>query len=427
MHRFALYTITGLSSLVVLYPGPVEGESQTLHPAAPVYEFQNGRWFDGTRFTEVTFYVEYGTLVTHRPAQVDSVVDLAGGWVVPPYGEAHNHNVEDGPALPDLIHRYLEGGVFYVKNPNVLPRAVHALRGRVNLPESIDVSFAFGGFTGPGGHPISVVQRNVERGTWSDADGEGAFYYELADEGDLDRKWAGFLANRPDFVKAYLLYSEELEARAQNDAFVGWRGLDPNLLRELTRRAHAVGLPVSVHVETAHDFRTALEAGVDEINHLPGFRGNEENRFPDTEIFHLEERDAVRAAEQGVVVVTTLGDFHLLGDEATAKRARGVFRHNLSLLRDHGVILAIGSDGYGSVGVDEAFQLLDLDVFSNLELLRAWAEDTPRAIFPFRRIGHLAPGYEASFLVLDRNPLDDFRATQEIRLRVKQGVILDGW
>jgi imidazolonepropionase-like amidohydrolase len=41
-----------------------------------------------------------------------------------------------------------------------------------------------------------------------------------------------------------------------------------------------------------------------------------------------------------------------------------------------------------------------------------------------RRIGKLAPGYEASFLVLDGNPLVDFANVQRIRLRFKQGTVI---
>ena len=37
---------------------------------------------------------------------------------------------------------------------------------------------------------------------------------------------------------------------------------------------------------------------------------------------------------------------------------------------------------------------------SNLELLQAWCVTTPRAIFPHRKLGRLADGFEASFFVL---------------------------
>jgi hypothetical protein len=46
----------------------------------------------------------------------------------------------------------------------------------VNRPDSIDVIFANGGWTSPGGHPAEIVRRNVERGRWAQSDGDGAFY-----------------------------------------------------------------------------------------------------------------------------------------------------------------------------------------------------------------------------------------------------------
>jgi len=53
-----------------------------------------------------------------------------------------------------------------------------------------------------------------------------------------------------------------------------------------------------------------------------------------------------------------------------------------------------------------------------------WSVATPRAIFPARRLGALAEGYEASFLALRGDPLADFRHTRAIALRVKQGMPL---
>ena len=65
-----------------------------------------------------------------------------------------------------------------------------------------------------------------------------------------------------------------------------------------------------------------------------------------------------------------------------------------------------------------------LGIFSNLELLKMWCESTPRTIFPGRKIGLLREGYEASFLVLNGNPLKEFAQVKAIRLRVKQGQVI---
>ena len=122
--------------------------------------------------------------------------------------------------------------------------------------------------------------------------------------------------------------------------------------------------------------------------------------------------------------MTTLGDFEGAAPDSTAEAARRVFRHNLRLLREHGVALAVGSDSYESVSVSEALQLRDLGVFTNRELLKMWGETTPKTIFPERKIGRLEPGFEASFLVLGGNPLRSFSAVGDIRMAVKRGVIL---
>ena len=52
-----------------------------------------------------------------------------------------------------------------------------------------------------------------------------------------------------------------------------------------------------------------------------------------------------------------------------------------------------------------------------------WTE-TAQAIFPGRKIGVLSEGYEASFLALQANPLDDLENVRNIKLRFKQGVPL---
>ncbi|HEY6403042.1 MAG TPA: hypothetical protein VI479_16605, partial [Blastocatellia bacterium] len=60
-----------------------------------------------------------------------------------------------------------------------------------------------------------------------------------------------------------------------------------------------------------------------------------------------------------------------------------------------------------------------------LTLLKMWCEATSQAIFPRRKIGRLAEGYEASFVLLDGNPLQDFEQVKAIRMRLKQGNLLD--
>ena len=96
-------------------------------------------------------------------------------------------------------------------------------------------------------------------------------------------------------------------------------------------------------------------------------------------------------------------------------------RANLRMLLRSGVTLALGSDSYSDISVAEARCLATLGVIDTATLLRIWSETTPRAIFPNRQIGRLMPGYEASFVVVDKDPLTDFSNANQIRSAVKQG------
>lgn len=402
-----------LRVLLVLSALPAFGENLA---------FVNGRWFDGQRFVARTMYVEGQTFARRAPRRIDRSIDLGGRYVVPPYGEAHNHNVADSDSVVALIAKYLGDGIFYVKNPNSLPRVTTTLAGKINTPSSIDVTFAMGGLTSSDGHPIDIV---TPRRGFKPEDGEGAFYWVVDDAAQLAAKWPSIVAGKPDFVKTYLLYSEQYAQRHGREEYRSWSGLHPSLLPEIVRRAHAAGLRVSTHVESAADFRVAVAAGVDEINHLPGFRPdrNDPKAYLDGDRYRLTAADARAAARRGITVVATITGV-IAKQEPGWAEGRAIVAENLRLLRKAGVRLAVGSDSYRDTSRAEIEALRTLGVFSNAELLKMWSTSTAAAIFPARRIGKLAPGYEASFLVLDGDPLQDFSNATRINLRVKQGVVL---
>ena len=134
------------------------------------------------------------------------------------------------------------------------------------------------------------------------------------------------------------------------------------------------------------------------------------------------------AGRKRVVVVTTLVSAI---DHALQKKQgepfndmRDLLVRNLQLLGQHGVPIAIGSDSYRQTSLVEALNLHKLGAFDNRTLLKMWCETTAAAIFPKRKIGFLKNGYEASFLVLSGNPLEDFANVQKIDKRFKQGEFL---
>jgi amidohydrolase family protein len=391
------------------------------------YEFTNGNWFDGQKFVPRTFYSVAGVLSTKQPARVDRVFDLNGNYVVPPFGEAHNHNLDwsSDANFARVNKLYLNAGIFYVKNPNSLLRSRQPTLAHINLPNTVDGILSNGGLTASGGHPIEIV--SPQRG-FKPNDGEGQFYYVVDTAADFQRKWPAIKAGQPDFIKTYLLYSEEYAKRKDDKTYDGWKGLDPSVLPDIVRAAHREGLRVSTHVETAVDFHNAVIAGVDEINHTPGFRPerNDFANYVNLTRYQISEADAKLAAKKHIVVVTTVGEavdetFNEKRNERDRLAVRAMLLLNLQVLRKNGVEIAIGSDSFRQTALAEALSLAKLQTFDNLTLLKMWCETTAATIFPKRKIGYLKDGYEANFLVLTGNPLTDFANVKTIDLRFKRG------
>lgn len=402
----------------------------------------NGQWFDSERFSERTVYVTEGEFSSQKPCEDAQVVDLGGGYVVPPYGEGHHHTLAFRAA--SMGKQFIQDGIFYAKIMAVTARAGAAARKIFNSRDTVDVSLAMAGITAPNAHPSQIVLRMGQ--TLDQIEGE--WVHTITTREDLDRKWPRVLNTNPDFVKVFLVNSEEYDQRKENpQVAMRYRGMDPRLVGRVVELAHQADLQVAAHVRTAADFHVALAAGVDIIAHLPGFdigptaleQLSDERllaELDDPGRFTISDEDARLAGERGVVVVTTIGTLgnktipvetplkhrSLMAKSIDVKRT--VHQHNLSVLKRHHVKIAIGSDrGEGSV-IDDIFYLESLEVFTLRELLTMFVETTPQMIFPDRKIGLLRDGYEASFLVLEGNPLEALDNVRRVKLRYKQGEIL---
>lgn len=440
------------------FPGPASAEGNAHHPPdAPQsqnYAFTNGHWFNGRTFIPTTYYSVNGTLTASPPKQIDHTLDFQNRYMVPPFGEAHTHNVEGAWNVDQVIHHYLRDGVFYVKNPNDISEFVQHIRHKLNTPHSIDVVFAHAGLTALNGHPSSLYEDMLRIHRYEPVIGrldrdwfKGRAYYPVSDMQDVEKWWPAIMATNPDFIKIYLANSGHFgkDTRHPDQGFR--EGLDPRLVAPIVQFVHQRGLRVTAHIETADDFRIAVQGNVDEIAHLPGwFLPSSAER---SAVLLTEEDARLAAARRTVIVTTTVaqhfhppghhptgshaprhspqpsGSHRHQGEENARNMARDIQRHNLQVLHQAGATIAIGSD-HAETALAEALHLHQLGVFDNLTLLNMWCETTPQAIFPSRKIGRLEEGYEASFLVLKGNPLTDFRHVRDIALRFKQGVPLIG-
>jgi imidazolonepropionase-like amidohydrolase len=424
--RFARALLVGVIGCLLL--GQAAGRHvlvlQAQNRPSRTLAFVNGRWFTGQAFETRTVYAIDGRFASMKPAVVDDTLDLTGTYVVPPFAEAHNHNIgrREEDDRPD-IRKYLLDGVFYVMIQGNIPLTVAEIeRYGLNQPGGLDVALAQGSLTAPGAHPQQVVEAALGRGGFGTAYTKESLrdfrYFPIDSEAELTQKWPRIVALRPDFIKLFLHFSDQYE-QLKDDPAVFMKGLNPQLVPAIVGRAHAQKLRVSAHTANVADFQTAVAAGVDIIAHLPRF-------ISGTPVRPIEVADAKAAAQRGVAVITTLavGMGPRIVNPADLPRARATTISDLKILHANGVRIAVGSDNVSDTSVAEATFLHALGAFDPATLLRIWTETTPTVIFPDRKIGALREGYEASFLALEGNPLDDFANVRRIKYAVKQGIRL---
>lgn len=231
-------------------------------------------------------------------------------------------------------------------------------------------------------------------------------------------KWPRILAGKPDQIKVYLGGSETFkQATAEDPQFA--RGIDPALMRPIVERAHAAGLRVFAHIDTATDYHVALVAGVDGMAHLPGYGIT---AAEDAAKYRISDADIALTAKRHVTVQATASIADGYGTDADKAARIALARDNLGRMKAAGVVVLVGSDRYGADSKHEADYLQALGVWTNAEMLRMWAVTTPQAIFPKRKLGELKDGDEASLLVLTADPTKGWAAVHEIAGRWKRGV-----
>ncbi|MBB2487817.1 amidohydrolase family protein [Mitsuaria sp. WAJ17] len=404
---------------------PASGQPQPFKASAPLaMELHNARWFDGQGFQKGTLYVVDGKFTKARPKRIHRRLELRDQYLIPPLAEANNHNLQSGWGVQTFGQRYLQDGVFYAAMQCGDPDSIASARPKLGQPDSVDVSFTTACITSPDGHPLApllaqpVAEGQPPRQVSDFADRQ----LLLVDSPEqAQQKWPLVAPRKTDWLKIILAYSDRPELRGDPTA-LGRLGLSPETAAALVRLAHKDKLPVSAHVETAADFRAALEAGVDQIGHVPGYFA----AFGDgPERFRLDEASAARAASHKTQVLTaTVANTLFPMSDAQRQALRAVLAENLRLLKAAGAQLLLGSDNFPGTSLAELHHLAGLEVFSPAELLKMASISTPRALFPKRRLACFEEGCEASFLVLVSNPLDDLRTLDRPLMRVKQGRLL---
>ncbi|MEL6878050.1 MAG: amidohydrolase family protein [Pseudomonadota bacterium] len=420
-----------LALSLALPTGQVIAQNGAGADAITVYE--NARVWNGENFQQRSFLVQDGKITDASEADIAAIsaaspnqtVDLAGKFVVPAYANSHVHitNAADWSS-----NGYLEKGVYYLWNPTVIDLGEGA-KEYFARPDTFDVKTARGGITEPGGHPERLYVERLGPSVYNgrtDFLGD-AFHYGRTRE-EIIAALDLLVEQGAEFVKGYLLSSEEYEKRRDdNENYYGNKGMNPENAAFLVEEAAKRDLLVTFHVETAHDLVVAAEAGAFAAMHLPGYGLFREADVAVSRTLRPDQAEIV--ANSGMWLIPTYGIAPARAEQldtdlgrSRAALAFAVQRHNLAVLKEAGGKFLVGTDGFTSI-LPELTHIDGLGVFSRPDLLNQ-IFTTGATLFPERTLGCLAPGCEADFLVLNGNPLDDLTQLEAIEMRIKAGKAL---
>jgi imidazolonepropionase-like amidohydrolase len=406
------------------------------------YQFENGNWLINNEFVFKTVFTENGKFTFQKPYVIDSIIDLKNKFCIPPFGDAHTHNLDGTYGLKDMVLKYIKEGVFYVQVLGNNGQGAKNARPFLEKTKLIDAVYANGLLTctyGHGFYPYEPMAMGIyapyQQIMYADSIKksrivENISYFFLDSIEDVDKKWNLIMAFKPDLIKICLNDAKNYVAKSKLEK-PDDNGLSEEVADYVVKKAHQQGLRVFAHIETADDSRLCAKIGVDVLAHMPGYgwNGKEETKAK----YCITEKDIKLFKKAKMTVIPTFNYNGTKSYDANGKETNNPENYNASieyktrilrLMRKANITIAIGADSYGSTVMPEIDVLITNNVFSNKELIDIYSRATPQSIFPKRKIGEVKEGYEASFLLLDENPFKNIQAIKNITLKIRQGLIL---
>jgi imidazolonepropionase-like amidohydrolase len=364
-------------------------------------------------------------------------VDLTGKTIMPGIVLAHGHigylrgttfarenYTRDN--LIDHLNRYLYYGVVAMMStgtdPGDLPFEIR------NAPHPGALFRTAGsGFALPGASTGNLAMRGVP--------------YGVTTEEDARRDVRELAARKPDVVKIWV-----------DDRNGAVKKLPPNLYRAIIDESHKLGLRVVVHVYYLADARDLVEAGADGFLHLVRDEEMDDALVKRMKAKHVFVTPNLSTSEAGTYTNTPAWlDDPLLAESATPAmigkvadvyraRAGGAPRtaattsyqkqqRSMARLAAAGVTIALGDDtgientfyGYGE---HHELELMVQAGMTPMQVITA-ATKTPAELLKLDKLGTLARGKSADFVVLDANPLENIGNTKKISKIYQRGQAVD--
>ena len=362
---------------------------------------------EGRTLPEQTVVVRDGRIVSigdqDVPSDIERVIDLEGKYLTPGLMDAHVHIGTEAQA-----RRALESGVTTARSMGAGNYADVGLRELIRAGHAVGPEILAAGYHVRPDPAEAFFINHPDMGSLRETGVRGPealrdMVTHLLDEGvDFVKTNATERAGLPDTDPRKQLYDEAE-------------------LRAITETAARRDISVAAHAHGDAGGRAAVLAGVRSIEH-----GS-----------YLSPETLEMMASRGTYLVPTIaivtdlaqpgGDYDVPFLLIRGAHMLPRIRETAAVAHRLGVPIVAATDtGYGPGSVvrlsHELMELQGLGM-SPVEALRS-ATTTAAALFGIDdRTGRLAEGYEADFVVVERNPLEDISVMQDILLVVSDGVV----
>lgn len=359
----------------------------TADPAAPALALTGGRVIDGTGrepIAPATVVIEGERILAVGPA--DSVVipagartiDVKGKTVLPGFVDAHVHLTFTHIGRGDRTRWVVEGVTTVCDLAAPLDQMQSLKQPAAGEPRTVVAGPIV---SVPGGYPGSHWGPGIHLSVRSPADAK-VQVRALLDRG-------------ADVIKLALERSGSRNLPVLSDAEI----------RAIVATAHARGVPVLAHVDTAASLERAVNGGVDTAAHMI------RDRLPDALIRKM--------AARGVRLIPTLA---VLAD---GNERRDLMLDNLRRFVAGGGKVALGDD-WGNPGTSTGMPWYELRLYeqaglSPLQIIEAATAQSAHACNRDRDLGTLEAGKLADLFVVAGNPAEDLDALRNVALVLKGG------